>query len=169
MNVQFKLKTKIGIIYLLASEENLTGILWTKQNIPLTTKLSLDNKAHRILSTASIQIEEYLAGQRTTFSLPFQMNGTPFQKRVWEELLKVPYGKTLSYKELAKKVGSPNAVRAVGTANGKNLFSLIVPCHRIIASDGTLAGYAGGISIKEKLLALEKSLFAKNVLCHNEL
>lgn len=102
------------------------------------------------------EIGEYFAGERREFDLPLNMEGTDFQKKVWKALTKIPYGKTRSYGEIAKKAGSEKAYRAVGSANHANPISIIVPCHRVIASDGSLAGYGGGVDKKEKLIALEK-------------
>jgi len=101
------------------------------------------------------QLKEYFAGRRQEFTLPLDLRGTDFQKRCWHELLKIPYGQTRSYREVANAIGKPKAVRAVGTANGQNPVAIVVPCHRVIASDGTLCGYGGGLRIKEELLRLE--------------
>lgn len=109
-----------------------------------------------MLDKVVMQINEYLSGTRKKFDLILELEGTEFQKRVWTELQRIPYVKTCSYKDLAKKLNDQNASRAVGAANGKNPISLIVPCHRVISSDGTLGGYAGGLEIKHKLLSLEK-------------
>ncbi len=106
---------------------------------------------------AKRQLCAYFAGQRTTFDLPLDAQGTPFQKRVWAELALIPYGATISYGALARRIGSPNASRAVGLANGRNPISIIVPCHRVIGANGALVGYGGGLSRKETLLALERS------------
>jgi methylated-DNA-[protein]-cysteine S-methyltransferase len=102
------------------------------------------------------QLDEYFKGKRKKFNLPLKMEGTPFQIRVWKELSKIPFGKVISYKELAQKVGKPKAFRAVGNANGKNKFPIILPCHRVIASDGTLGGYGLGLPRKKKLLDHEE-------------
>jgi len=110
-----------------------------------------------LVRAAATQILEYLEGQRTEFDLPLDLRGTPFQRRVWDELLEIPYGETRSYKEIAGAVGRPRALRAVGNANGANPVSLVVPCHRVIASGGKLGGYAGGLSLKARLLAMERS------------
>jgi methylated-DNA-[protein]-cysteine S-methyltransferase len=107
------------------------------------------------LAEVERQVSEYFAGRRRDFDLPLQAEGTTFQKRVWEELRKIPYGRTLSYGELAGRVGNPKGSRAVGAANGANPISLVVPCHRVIGSDGRLTGYGGGLPIKEALLKLE--------------
>ncbi|TAK58078.1 MAG: bifunctional transcriptional activator/DNA repair protein Ada [Bacteroidetes bacterium] len=103
-----------------------------------------------------LELQEYFEGKRRTFSVKLVEPGTPFQQKVWNELLKIPYGKTLSYEEMAKKVGSPKACRAVGTANGMNRIAIVVPCHRVVNKDGELGGYGGGLWRKKKLLELEK-------------
>ncbi|HEY2787352.1 MAG TPA: methylated-DNA--[protein]-cysteine S-methyltransferase [Fimbriiglobus sp.] len=108
-----------------------------------------------ILAPAIEQLADYFAGERRTFNLKMELEGTAFQKQVWEELQRIPYGQTISYQELARRVGNPNASRAVGSANGKNPVAVIVPCHRVIATGGTLGGYGGGLARKEWLLNLE--------------
>ncbi|HTE17919.1 MAG TPA: methylated-DNA--[protein]-cysteine S-methyltransferase [Armatimonadota bacterium] len=114
------------------------------------------------LPEARRQLAAYFDGSSTTFDLPLAFNGTPFQKRVWEELARIPYGVTLSYAELARRVGNSNACRAVGAANGRNPISIIVPCHRVIGSGGKLVGYGGGLTRKEVLLALEARVLAES-------
>lgn len=104
------------------------------------------------------QLKEYFTGERKYFDVPLDIEGTEFQKRVWQELMKIPYGKTISYKSLSKKLGNVKAIRAVGKANGQNPIAIIIPCHRVIGADGSLTGYAGGLDIKEKLLHLEGAL-----------
>lgn len=101
------------------------------------------------------QVDEYFRGDRTEFDLPLAARGTPFQRRVWDQLRAIPYGRTLSYGELARRVGRPGAARAVGRANALNPIGVVVPCHRVVGSDGALTGYAGGMERKERLLALE--------------
>jgi len=103
------------------------------------------------------QVEGFLAGERESFDLPVDLRGTPFQLAVWRELLRIPYGEVRSYGEVARAIGRPRAVRAVGTANGANPLPLIVPCHRVVASGGRLGGYAGGLELKRRLLAVEAS------------
>jgi methylated-DNA-[protein]-cysteine S-methyltransferase len=105
--------------------------------------------------TAVAQLEEYFAGKRRRFDLPLAPRGTEFQRRVWRALTEIPYGKTLSYGELARRIAKPSASRAVGLANGANPLPIIVPCHRVIGADGSLTGFGGGLPIKRKLLALE--------------
>lgn len=102
------------------------------------------------------QLHEYFAGKREDFDLPLAPRGTPFQQTVWKELCRIPYGQTISYGDLARRIGNPNASRAVGLANGSNPIPIIIPCHRVIGSNGKLTGYGGGLQIKEKLLALEQ-------------
>lgn len=102
-----------------------------------------------------LEVNEYLSGERKKFSFKVDQPGTPFQKQVWRELLRIPYGKTISYGELAERVGKPKAYRAAGTANGKNQIAIVIPCHRVIASGGKLGGYGGGLWRKEWLLNLE--------------
>ena len=102
------------------------------------------------------QLTEYFAGQRRRFELPLAPEGTPFQQRVWRELQDIPYGVTISYGQLAARIGQPTASRAVGLANGSNPLAIVIPCHRVIGANGTLTGYGGGLPIKERLLALER-------------
>lgn len=102
------------------------------------------------------QLFSYFAGKRTAFDLPLELEGTGFQKRVWTELRTIPYGETISYKELAERIGSPSAVRAVGAANGANPVPIIIPCHRVLGNDGGLTGFGGGLPLKRKLLQLER-------------
>ena len=101
------------------------------------------------------QLDEYFKGERKSFEMPFDLEGTDFQKRVWHELLKIPFGKTKSYMDIAKALGDVKAIRAVGTANGSNKIAIIIPCHRVIGSDGSLTGYAGGLERKKWLLDFE--------------
>jgi methylated-DNA-[protein]-cysteine S-methyltransferase len=102
------------------------------------------------------QLEEYFKGTRREFELPLAPDGTPFQQRVWQALLDIPYGETISYGELAARIGQRSASRAVGLANGSNPIPIVIPCHRVIGSNGKLTGYGGGLAIKERLLALER-------------
>jgi methylated-DNA-[protein]-cysteine S-methyltransferase len=106
--------------------------------------------------TVTEQLREYFQGRRRTFDVPLAPRGTEFQRRVWNALERIPYGETISYGELARRIGQPNASRAVGLANGANPLPVIVPCHRVIGADGTLTGFGGGLAVKRKLLALER-------------
>lgn len=104
------------------------------------------------------QLAEYFAGERTQFDVPLVLAGTPFQQKVWQELTKIPFGETISYAQLAIRLGKPEATRAVGAANGRNPVSILVPCHRVIAADGKLTGYGGGLHNKSWLLGLERRI-----------
>ena len=137
-------------LYLVATETHLINIQFTQPQKALLQTTEL-------LSMATIQLDEYFQGKRTTFSLPFKLTGTPFQLAVWKELQNIPYGKTTSYKEIAQKINKPKACRAVGMANNKNPLPIIIPCHRVIGFNGKLIGYAGGLKLKNYLLELEKS------------
>ena len=110
-----------------------------------------------VLKAAVKQLEEYLAGKRKVFDLKLAPVGTEFQKKVWEALRDIPYGQTRSYKQIAEVIGQPKACRAIGMANNKNPMMILTPCHRVIGANGKLVGYAGGLDVKEKLLALEKA------------
>jgi len=107
------------------------------------------------VAAAAIQLEQYFAGERMEFDLDVELDGTEFERRVWDEVRAIPYGQTATYAEIARRIGRPGASRAVGRANGRNPLAVIVPCHRVIGSDGSLTGYAGGIAMKRALLDLE--------------
>ena len=139
----------IGPLTLIASEEGLVALEFGKKK----RKDCIDDSKR--LAPYRKQLDEYFAGKREDFTIPLDIRGTDFQKRCWQQLLKIPYGQTRSYRQIAEAVGNRNAVRAVGLANGQNPIAIIVPCHRVIASDGTLCGYGGGLDIKEELLRLE--------------
>ena len=106
------------------------------------------------------QLTQYFAGERQTFDVPLRLAGTPFQQRVWQELTRIPYGETISYGQLAQRIGRPTATRAVGAANGRNPISIVTPCHRVIGSSGKLTGFAGGLATKAFLLRLEGAVAA---------
>lgn len=112
-----------------------------------------------VIEQAVRQLDEFFAGKRRVFDLPLLFVGTDFQKKVWSELLNIPFGETISYKEMARRIGLPTAVRAVANANGANPVSIFAPCHRVIGSDNSLTGYGGGLAAKEKLLKLEGFLY----------
>ena len=114
------------------------------------------NDSHPLLGETVRQLREYFDGTRREFALPLELQGTDFQRRVWEMLLTIPYGETRSYRELAQAIGAPKAVRAVGAANGANPLPIVVPCHRVIGANGKLTGYGGGLPLKKRLLELEK-------------
>lgn len=146
-------------LYLAASAAGLRHILFTEPSDALP---GAKDSTPLIEETVS-QLRAYFAGKLQTFDLPLDLRGTPFQKRVWAALLTIPYGQTRSYAEVARQVQAPDAVRAVGTANGSNPISIVVPCHRVINTGGKLGGYGGGLERKQALLDLEAgraSLFA---------
>lgn len=116
---------------------------------------------HPLLDIASAQLNEYFNGTRRKFNLPINPAGTEFQKRVWSTLLKIPYGETRSYGQIAAAIGNPKGARAVGAANNKNPIAIVIPCHRVIGADGALTGYAGGLDIKAILLETEKRFQAE--------
>jgi methylated-DNA-[protein]-cysteine S-methyltransferase len=129
-------------------------------------KANFVERDNQLLQKSKTQINEYLAGERTTFQIPVLPVGSPFQKQVWKALMSIPYGKTISYLQLSKTIGNEKAIRAVASANGANALALIIPCHRVIGSDGNLVGYAGGLNAKQKLLIIEsqKHLFNEKKL-----
>jgi methylated-DNA-[protein]-cysteine S-methyltransferase len=109
-----------------------------------------------VIAEATRQLDEYFAGRRRAFALPLAPAGTPFQQTVWQALTQIPYGGTVSYSQIAERIGKPSAVRAVGAANGQNPIPIVIPCHRVIGSDGRLVGFGGGLPLKRYLLALEQ-------------
>ncbi len=145
------LTTSVGRLTLESDGDVLIGI-W----LPNTTAKSRGkgDDAPPVLKETATQLEEYLAGERTEFDVPMELDGTDFQRSVWRELCRIPYGETISYGELARRVGRPNGPRAVGQANGRNPIPIIVPCHRVLASNG-IGGYGGGLPLKRALLAVE--------------
>lgn len=118
----------------------------------------IENPSHPYILLIKKELELYFSGQLKEFSVPIHFIGTEFQKAVWESLMNIPYGTTISYKQQAEQMNAPKAIRAIASANGKNNIAIVVPCHRVIGSDGSLIGYAGGIWRKEFLLKLEKSI-----------
>jgi methylated-DNA-[protein]-cysteine S-methyltransferase len=150
------MKSPLGLLTLVGSDQGLAAVLWEGED-PSRVRLGplQEHLSHPILMQAQRQLEEYFAGQRRTFSVKLDPAGTEFQNKVWNALRTIPFGETRSYGQIAEQIGSRKAVRAVGAANGRNPLSIIVPCHRVIGADGTLTGFAGGLKIKARLLALE--------------
>lgn len=143
-----------------AMDSPLGTVLLTEENGCLTAVKFVGNQPafcddSPVLRAAIRQLTEYFSGSRRVFDLPLAPHGTPFQRRCWAELQKIPYGQTISYGEEACRLGKPTACRAVGGANGRNPIPVIIPCHRVIAADGSLGGFSGGLDIKRKLLAIE--------------
>ena len=153
------MESPVGRLTLIANDQGLTSVLWENEGLNrVHLKGAEEKKLHPVLRKAERQLQEYFAGQRKKFELDLDPSGTEFQKSVWRALLKIPFGQTRSYGELARQIKKPLASRAVGAANGKNPLSIIVPCHRVIGANGKLVGFAGGLEMKQKLLKLEHSL-----------
>jgi methylated-DNA-[protein]-cysteine S-methyltransferase len=149
------MKSPIGQLLLVAHEQALTHLIWSSSTDAKALKKQSLNKETPLLKETKKQLNEYFSGKRTVFNLALQPSGTDFQKKAWKALEKIPFGKTWSYKEQALRLGSENAMRAVGGANGCNPISIVVPCHRVIGANGKLTGYGGGIEKKRILLELE--------------
>lgn len=151
------MESPVGTLKLVAGDAGLAAILWENDR-PGRVKLDAIayDPANPVLCRTEMQLTEYFAGTRTDFSIPLDLKGTDFQRRVWQALLTIPFGETRSYAQIARQIGSPKAFRAMGAANGRNPVSIIIPCHRAIGSDGTLHGFAGGLEAKRYLLALER-------------
>lgn len=148
----FFYKTIIGIIGIEEKENKICRLYFQGQNIPDEIEI----KETALLQKAGSELKGYLNGEIKKFSFPLYIEGTDFSKKVWEALCKIPYGQTLTYKQLAEKVGNPKAARAVGLACNKNPIPIFIPCHRVIGSSGKLTGYLGGLKIKDYLLNMEK-------------
>jgi methylated-DNA-[protein]-cysteine S-methyltransferase len=142
--------SKIGPLEITGTEKGISGLRFVRK------KAKSDSTLPPIMKEALKQLDEYFLGKRKDFSVKLILQGTDFQKKVWEQLKKIPYASTASYKEIARAIGNEKAVRAVGGANGRNNIGIIVPCHRVIAHDGTLGGFGGGLWRKEWLLKHEK-------------
>ncbi|MBQ4040890.1 MAG: methylated-DNA--[Oscillospiraceae bacterium] len=150
MKIFTTIVSPIGILAIAADGEYLTNLVFG------TCVPDAQKGSSSVLDNAVSQLNEYFAGTRKSFDLPLKFDGTEFQNRVWRELQNIPYGKTISYKELAEKTGNIKACRAVGMANNKNPLPIIIPCHRVVGSNGKLTGYAGGLEVKKFLLELEQ-------------
>lgn len=146
------LPTTSGLLKICANEQGISAITFVMQeDAPVN--------GNAVTKEAKQQLSEYFNQQRQAFDLPLAPMGTQFQQNVWQQLCAIPYGETCSYADIAKQLNNPNAVRAVGSANGKNPISIVVPCHRVIGANGTLTGYAGGLTRKAALLTLENPKF----------
>lgn len=142
--------TEIGILELTAESGAISSIRVVQER-------GKDRAESRFIGECADKLREYLSGTRKVFDIPLKLRGTDFQKSVWTELLKIPFGETRSYKDICMGIGRQNAARAVGNAVGKNPVLIVIPCHRIIRSDGNLGGFTAGLPIKEKLLAIESA------------
>lgn len=150
------MESPVGTLTLISSPKGLTGILWENDSPHrVRFKAQVEDKNNPFLLEAEQQLKDYFTGKLKKFSLKLDFIGTEFQKSVWNALLTIPFGETRSYGQIAKQIGNPKAVRAVGAANGKNPLSIIAPCHRVIGSNGKLTGFAGGLEIKSLLLKIE--------------
>lgn len=154
MNISYY-NSPIGVLKIEADELGICGVSLYGNKTEQQPKNQ--SSCSPYLLQAQEELEEYFSGKRKTFSVPLSLHGTKFQKRVWSALCEIPYGETRSYSEIAAAVDNPKACRAVGMANNKNPIMIMVPCHRVIGKDGSLVGYGGGLSIKKKLLKLEKT------------
>jgi methylated-DNA-[protein]-cysteine S-methyltransferase len=150
-------QTPIGRLQLVASDKGLMGVFYKEHYREMNDEM-VESDSNQFLIKAEKQLAEYFAGKRKEFDVKLDMQGTVFQINAWRELQKIPYGETISYGEQAKRVGDAKKARAVGTANGRNPFLIIVPCHRVVGAGGALGGFSsGGIPTKKKLLELEKA------------
>lgn len=144
--------SRLGELTIVCSDEALTGVCFGRYH-----KNNYINKQTDLAIKVQRQLEEYFTGNRTIFDIPIKLSGTEFQKSVWEELVKIPYGETRTYQQIAIAIGNPKACRAVGMANNKNPIAIIIPCHRVIGANRKLVGYGGGLEKKEWLLQLERT------------
>jgi len=149
-----KVESPVGPLTLVADGDDLVGVYFANATVASASPPGWTADERR-LRPAAAQLAEYFAGKRKRFDLPLAPRGTPFQRRVWNALLDIPFGETASYGELARAIGKPSASRAVGAANGRNPLAIVIPCHRVIGADGSMTGYGGEIARKRALLDLE--------------
>jgi len=150
--------SSLGPLLFRAEAGRLTGLFFAdRAHAPIVGPDRIEDEESAILDRAIGEVEEFIAGERSEFGLEFFACGTPFQQKVWREIAAIPYGKTVRYGEIARRLGAPDAVRAVGAAAGRNPLCLIIPCHRVVGSAGALTGYAGGLDRKRRLLELERA------------
>ncbi|MFC4908826.1 methylated-DNA--[protein]-cysteine S-methyltransferase [Actinomadura gamaensis] len=159
MHTHVVIDSPVGPLTLVADGPELVGLYMTEQRHRPEEETfgSPGDPQDEPFASVAAQLAAYFAGERHDFDLPLKMKGTPFQRRVWDALTRIPYGETVSYGELAAELGNPSASRAVGLANGRNPIGIIVPCHRVVGSTGSLTGYGGGIERKRFLLDFERS------------
>ena len=151
------LDSPIGRLLIAGDNDALRYIAFPEKSRPRKPERGWTESMQGAVAAAAAQLREYFAGRRKEFDLPLLTEGTAFQRRVWKCLQTIPYGETISYAELARRAGNPKAARAVGSANGRNHIPIVIPCHRVIAADGSLGGFGGGLDVKQRLLALESS------------
>jgi methylated-DNA-[protein]-cysteine S-methyltransferase len=155
MRTHTMVDSPVGTLTLVATDDTLSGV-YMEDQLHLSDPSTLGERAGSGFEQAAEQLEEYFAGQRTDFTLRTRLEGSGFQRRVWQALTGIPYGQTWSYTQLAEAVGRPDRLRAVAATNGRNPIAVVVPCHRVVGSDGSLTGYAGGLARKRFLLDLER-------------
>ena len=160
MNYDY-LDTSIGRVLIAGDTETIRRIAFPKNGKAVAPEPGWEHSARGPVGEAIRQLREYFVGLRTGFDLPLAPEGTSFQRAVWRQLQDIPYGATISYGELARRVGNPKASRAVGAANGANPIPIVIPCHRVIGANGKLTGFGGGLPIKQALLSLEASSEAR--------
>ena len=156
-HVYKRVASPVGTLTVVATDAGLAAILWENER-PHRVRLDIEaeDARHPVLVEAERQLAEYFSGRRKRFALKLDVSGTPFQRKVWNALLTIPFGETRSYAQIAKQIGHPSAARAVGAANGRNPLSIVAPCHRVIGSTGALTGFAAGLDLKARLLAHEE-------------
>ena len=155
-SLELTVATRLGPVRILADDRGLTRIVLPGGEARESQDGQKSGSAHPLLQEAARQISAYLAGRRTTFALPLAFRGTPFQRRVWGIIARIPYGQTMTYSAIARELGGAGKARAVGAAAGANPLPLVIPCHRVIGADGSLTGFAGGLALKAELLRLEQ-------------
>jgi len=151
-NTYFTYNTEHGKITIVSDGEAITQIKHEGKLMP-----ECEKEETALIKQAAEELKEYFSGKRRYFDVPIKLNGTDFHRSVWEALIKIPYGETRTYKQVAESIGRPKASRAVGQANNRNPIWIIIPCHRVIGASGKLTGYDGGVEMKEKLLELERN------------
>ncbi len=150
------MESPVGTLTLTAAENALVGLSFESSRRPKRDSSAREDATYPVFTVAIRQLREYFAGERNVFDLPLRLEGTDFQKRVWEQLLLIPFGETCSYGDIAHRLGDPKLTRAVGLANGSNPIAIVVPCHRVIGASGALTGFGGGLRNKAILLDLER-------------
>jgi methylated-DNA-[protein]-cysteine S-methyltransferase len=160
------IESPVGDLRLVASDAGIRAVLWPSDDssrVPLPTNVEVGD-SHPVLVHAARELAEYFTGERQHFDVPLDPDGTVFQQQAWMALRSIPYGETVSYGQQAERMGDKNKARAVGAANGRNPISIIVPCHRVVGSNGSLTGFAGGIETKQWLLAHEQKVAGHTLL-----
>lgn len=162
--VHTRVESPVGPLLLAASDAGLHVVAFPEPRHAVAPDVVGEAGEHPVLQRAAAQLREYFAGTRRQFDLPLAPAGTPFQRHVWQTLASIPYGETITYRELAARTGRPSASRAVGAANGRNPLPIVLPCHRVIGADGSLTGFGGGLPTKRFLLELEGARCMQNLL-----